>query len=188
MLKNDICFIEWFRKWYLSSVTFGTLCVSRNLFISSDLLTGFCSVAQPTFESLQPHGSQCIGLPCPSLAPAVCPDSCLSVDDAVHPFLVLSHPLLLPLVFPGIRVFSMELALCIRWPEYWSFSFSISPSYEYSGFISFRIHWFDLLVVQGTLKSLLQHHSSKASILCRSDFFMVQLLYPYVTTGKTRCN
>ena len=98
--------------------------------------------------------------------------------------LILCHPLLyLPSIFPIIRVFSSESVLCIRWPKYWSFS--ISPSNEYSRLISFRIDWFDLLAVQGTLKSLLQHHSSKASILQRSAFFMVHLSLPYVTTGKT---
>jgi len=98
---------------------------------------------------------------------------------------ILCHPhLLLPLVFPSIRVFFNELAPCIRWPKYWSFSFSISPSNEYSGLISFRMEWLDLLAVQGALKSLLQHHSSKASILWRSAFFMVQLSHPYLTTGK----
>ena len=100
--------------------------------------------------------------------------------------LILCHPLLLlPSVFPSIRVFSKELVLCIRWPKYWSFSFSISPSNEYSGLISFRIDWLDLLAVQGTLKSLLQHHSSKASILWCSAFFIVQLSHPYMTPGKT---
>ena len=100
--------------------------------------------------------------------------------------LVLCHPLLLlPSVFLSIRVFSNESALCIRWPKYWSLSFSISPSNEYSGWISFRIDWFDLFAVQWTLKSLLQHHSSKASILLCSAFFMVQLSHPYMTTGKT---
>ena len=89
--------------------------------------------------------------------------------------LILCCPLLLPSIFPSIRVFSKESVLCIRWPEYWSFSFSISPSNEYSGLISFRMDWFDLLVVQGTLKSLLQHHSSKTSILHHSTFFTVQL-------------
>ena len=99
--------------------------------------------------------------------------------------LILCRPLLLlPSIFPSIRVFSNELVLCIRWPNYWSFSFSISPSNEYSGLISFRIDWFHL-AVQGTLKSLLQHHSSKASILWCSVFFIVQLSHPYMTTGKT---
>ena len=93
--------------------------------------------------------------------------------------LILSHPLLLPSTFPSIRVFSNESDLHIRWPKYWSFSFSISPSNEYSGMISFRMDWLDLLAVQGTLKSLLQHHSWKASILWHSTFFMVQLLHPY---------
>ena len=100
--------------------------------------------------------------------------------------LILCHPLLLlPSMFPSIRVFSNESALRIRWPKYWSFSFSISTSNEYSGLISFRMDWLDLLAVQGTLKSLLQHHSSKASILWRSAFFIVQLSHPYMTTGKT---
>ena len=99
--------------------------------------------------------------------------------------LILCHPLLLlPSIFPSIRVFSNESVLCIRWPKYWSFSFSISPSKEYSGLISFRMDWLDLLAVQGTLKSLLQHRSSKASILLCSAFFMGQLSHPYVTTGK----
>ena len=95
------------------------------------------------------------------------------------------HLLLLPSIFPGIRVFSNESTLHIRWPKYWSFSFSISPSNKYSGLISFRMDWLDLLAIQGTLKSLLQHHSSKASILQRSAFFIVQLSHPYMTTGKT---
>ena len=100
--------------------------------------------------------------------------------------IILCHPLLLlPSIFPSIRVFSNESALCIRWPKYWSFSFNISPSNEHSGLISFRKDWLDLLAVQGTLKSLLQYHSSKASILWRSAFFIVQLSHPYMTTGKT---
>ena len=100
--------------------------------------------------------------------------------------LILCHPLLLQLsIFPRIRVFSNESALCFRWPMDWSFSFSISPSNENSGLISFRIDWLDLLPVQGTLKSLLQHHSSKTSILRCSAFFTVQLSHPYTTTGKT---
>ena len=100
--------------------------------------------------------------------------------------LILCHPLLLlPSILLSIRVFSNKSVLCIRWPKYWSFSFSISPSNEYLGLISFRMDWFDLLIVYGTLKSLLQHHSSKTSILWCSAFFMIQLSYPYVTTGKT---
>ena len=105
-----------------------------------------------------------------------------SVMPSKH--LILCHPLL-PSMFRSIRVFSNELALCIRWPKCWSFSFSSSPSNEHSGLISFRIDWLDLLAVQGTLKSLLQYHSSKASILQCSAFFIVQLSHPYMTTGKT---
>ena len=112
-----------------------------------------------------------------------CLNSCLLRHDAIQ----LCWPLLLlPSVFPSIRVFSNESALCIRWPKYWSFSFSISPSSEYPGLISFRIDWFDLPAVQGTLNSLLQHHNLKASILQCWAFFMVQLSYPYLTTGVFR--
>ena len=101
--------------------------------------------------------------------------------------LILCHPLLLlPSIFPSIRVFSSESGLCVNCPKYWSFSFSISPSNEYSGLISFKIDWLDLLAIQGTLKSLLQHHSSKASILWHSAFFIVQLSHPYMTVGKTK--
>ena len=100
--------------------------------------------------------------------------------------LILCRPLLLlPPIPPSIRVFSNESTLCIRWPKYWSFSFSINPCNEHSGLISFRMDWFDLLAVQGTLKSLLQHHSSKSSIIQCSAFFIVQFSYPYMTTGKT---
>ena len=102
--------------------------------------------------------------------------------------LILCHLLLLlPLTFPSIRVFSNESALCIRWPKYWNFSFIVSPSNEHPGLISFRMDWLDLLAVQGTLKSLLQHHSSKASILWCSGFFIVQFSHPYMVTGKTFC-
>ena len=122
--------------------------------------------------------------PCPSPTPGACSNSHpLSQwsPPASHP---LSYPLLLlPSIFSSIRVFSNESALRIRWPKYWRFSISLSN--EYSGLISFRINWFDLLAVQGTLKSLLQHHSSKASILWHSAFFTVQLSHPYMTTGKT---
>ena len=100
-------------------------------------------------------------------------------------FILCHPPLLLPSIFPSIRVFSNESALRIRWPKYWSFSFSISPSNEYSGLISFRMDWLDLLAVQGTRKSLLQHHSLKPSILQRSALFIVQISHPYMTTGKT---
>ena len=109
--------------------------------------------------------------------------SIASVMPSNH--LILYLLLLLPSIFPTIRVFSKESVLCIRLPKYWSFRFNISPSNEHPGLISFRVDWLDLLAVQGTLKSLLQHHSSKASILQRSAFFTVQLSHPYVTTGKT---
>ena len=112
------------------------------------------------------------------------PMSIVSVMPSNH--LILCHPrLLLPSIFPSIRVFSNESVLRIRWPKYWSFSFNISPSNEHSGLISFRMDWLDLLALQGTLKSIPQHHSSKASILRCSAFFLVQLSHPYVTTGKT---
>ena len=111
----------------------------------------------------------------------------MSIESVMPPnHLILCWPLLLPSsIFPSIRVFSNESVPGIRWPKYWSFSFSISSSNQYSGLISFRMDWLDLLAVQGTLKSLLQHHSSEASILQRSAFFTVQLSHPYMTTGKT---
>ena len=109
----------------------------------------------------------------------------MSIESVMPPnHFILCYPLLLPSMFPSIRVFSNESTLHIRWPKYWSFSFSINPSNEYLGFISFRIDWFDLFAVQGTLKSLLQPHSSKASILQHSAFFMVQVWHPYMTTRK----
>ena len=136
-------------------------------------------------DSLWPHGLQHARLPCPSPTPRACSNSCSSsqwcqpaISSSVVPF---PFP---PSIFPSIRVFSNESVLCIRWPKYWSFGFSISPSNEYSGLISFRMDWLDLLAVKETLKSLLQHHSSKASILQRSAFFIVQLSHPYMTTGK----
>ena len=138
-------------------------------------------------DSLWPHVPQHARLPCPSPFPRACSNSC-PLSWWCHPTISSSvmHALLLPhSIFPSIRVFSNESVLCIRWPKYWSFNFSISPSNDYSALISFRIDWFHLLVVQETLKSLLQHHSSKASILWHSAFFMVQLSYPYMTTGKT---
>jgi len=107
------------------------------------------------------------------------------VNDAIQPSHPLSSPSPLPSIFPSIRVFSNESALRIRWPKYWNFSFNISPSNEHPGLISFRMDWLDYFTVQGTLKSILQHHSSKASILWRSAFFIVQLSHPYMRTGKT---
>ena len=136
-------------------------------------------------NSLQPHGMQHTIFPCPSPFPELAQTHIHWACEAIHN-LILCHPhLLLPSVFPSIQVFSHESALCIRCPKYWSFSFSISPSNENSGLISYRTDWFDLLTVQETLKSLLQHHSSKASILQHSAFFVVQLSHPHTTTEKT---
>ena len=132
-----------------------------------------------------PNGLQHARPPCSSSNPGVCSNSS---TESVMPSnqLILCCPLLLlPSTFPSIKDFSNESVLCIRWPKYWSFSFSISLSNEYSGLISFRMDWLDLLEIQVTLKSVLQHQSSKASILWRSAFFIVQLSYPYMTTGKT---
>ena len=137
-------------------------------------------------NSLQSHGLQCPRRSCPSLSCRVCSDSYPLSWWYPYNHLILWCPLLLlPSIFPSIRVFSNEQVLCIRWPKYWNFSFSISPSSEYSGLISFRIDWLDLLAIQGTLKSLLQHNS-KVSILRRSAVFIVQLSHQYLTTGKTR--
>ena len=134
---------------------------------------------------MQPHGLQHASFPCSSPTPRAYSNLC-PLSQWCHPTISSSVILLLllPSVFPSIRVFSNELVLWIRWPKYWSFSFNISPSNEYSGLISFRMNWLDPLAVQGTLKSLLQHHSSKASILRHSAFFIVQLSHPYMTTGK----
>ena len=137
-----------------------------------------CSVVS---ESLRPLGSQHTRPPCPSPTPGVHPNSC-----ACSSHLIFCRPLLLlPPIPLSIRVFSNESTLRIRWPKYWSFSLSIIPSNEHPGLISFRMDWLDLLAVQGTLKSLLQHHSSKASILWHSAFFTVRLSHLYMTTGKT---
>ena len=135
-------------------------------------------------ESLQPHGLQHARPP--SITNSQSSLKLMSIELVLPSnHFILCHPLLLPpSIFPSTRVFSNESALHIRWPKYWSFSFSISPSNEYSGMISSRMDWLDLLAVQGTLKSLLQHHSSKALILWHSAFFIVQLSHPYMTTGK----
>ena len=137
-------------------------------------------------DSLQTHGLQHARVPCPSPTRGACSNSCpLSLwCNPVIPFSVIPFSSCLQ-SFPSIMVFSNESVLCIRWPKYRSFSFSFSLSNEYSSLISFRMDWLDLLAVQGTLKSLLQHHSSKASILWHSVFFMAQLSHPYMTTGKT---
>ena len=141
-----------------------------------------CSVMS---DSLRPHESQHTRPPCPSPTPRIHPNSSASsrwchpaISSSVIPFSSCPIP-------PSIRVFSNEPTLRMRWPKYWSFSFNINPSNEHPGLISFRMDWLDLLAVQGTLKSKLQHHSSKASILWHSAFFTVQLLHPYMTNGKT---
>ena len=137
-------------------------------------------------NSLQPHESQHASQASLSITNSRSLHKLMSIESVMPSNLLLCHPLLLlPSVFPNIRVFSNEWAFRIRWPKYWSFSFNISPSNEHLGLISFRMDWLDLLAVQWTLRSLLQHHSSKASILRCSAFFTVQLSHPYVTTGKT---
>ena len=148
------------------------------------LLSSFSSVAQSCLTLWDPMNCSTPGLPIYHQLPKSTQTHLHWVGDAIQP----SHPLstlLLPSIFPSIRVFSNESALCNRWPKYCKLSFNISPSHQYSGLISFRMDWLDLLGVQGTLKSLLQHHGSKASILQHSAFFTVQLSHPYMTTGKT---
>ena len=144
----------------------------------------FISVAQSCPTLCEPKDWSTPGFPVHHQIPASCHVKLMSITSVMPSnHLILSCPLLLlPSIFPSIRVFSNELVLHIRWPNYWSFSFNFSPSSEYSGLV--RIDWLDLLVVQGTLKSPLQHHSSKASILRHSAFFIVQLSHPYMTTGK----
>ena len=155
--------------------------ISNNLLIFLESVQFSCSVvsnsATPWTAALQASLSITISR---SLFKLV---SIESVMPSNH--LIFCHPLLPPSIFPSIRVFPNESVLCIRWPKYWSFSFSISPFKEYSGLISFRMDWSDLLAVQGTLKGLFQHHSWKASTLQCSAFFIVQLSHPYMTTGKT---
>ena len=137
-------------------------------------------------NSFQPHGLQHARLPCPSVSPWSLPKLMSLESTTLYNHLILCGPLLLsPSIFASIKIFSNESALHIRWPVYWSFSLSISPSSEYSGLISFRIDWFDL-AVQRTLKSLLQHHNLKASVLWQSAFSMVQLSHPFMTTGKNK--
>ena len=146
----------------------------------------FSSVAQSCLTLYDPIDCSTPGFsPCPSPTPRPCLNSC-PLSRWSHPTTILCCPLLLhPSIFASIRVFPSETVLPIRWPSYWSFSFNINPTNEYSGLISFRIDWLDLLAVPVTLQSLLQHHSSKASILQCSAFFMVQFSHPYMTTGKT---
>ena len=161
--------------------TFLTPLVSANS--AATLLCCCCSGTQSCPTPWDPLDHSTSGLPVLHYLPEFAQTHVHWINDSIQP----SHPLSLPspaFLFPSMRVFSNESVLCIRWPKYWSFSFSISPSNEYSGSISFRIDWFDLLTVQGTLQSLLQHHSSKASIVQHSVFFTDQLSHSYMTTGK----
>ena len=144
----------------------------------------FSSVTQSCLTHCDPMDCSMSGFPINHQLLELTQSHVHQVGDAIQPAHPLLSLLLLSSIFPSIRVFSNESVLCIRWPKYWSFSFSICASNEYSGLISFRIDWFGLLAVQGNLKSLLQHHGSKAPILWRSAFFIVQLSHPYMTTGK----
>ena len=159
--------------------------IKRHLLLGRKAMTVqlSCSVVS---DCLRPHGLKHTGFPIHYQLLELAQTHVHQVGDAIHHLILCRPLLLLPSIFSSIKVFSNELTLLhIRWPQYWSFSFSISLSDEYSGLISFSMDWFDLLVVQGTLKSLFQHHSSKASILQCSVFFMVQFSHPYMTTGKT---
>ena len=166
--------------WYRNTM----FCLSRPWLINSSSVQFSRSVVS---NSLPPHGLQHARRPCPSPTPGAYSNSCPS-HQWCHPTISSCRPLLLPpLILPSIRIFSNESVLHIKWPKYWSFSFSfsINPFNEYSGLISFRMDWLDLLAVQRTHKSLLQCQSSKASVLRCSSFFIVQLSHPYMTTGKT---
>ena len=158
---------------------------SPTTFYQKSVLVQFSSYTQSCLTLCNPIDYSTLGLSVHSQLPDFVQTHLHWVSDANN-HLILCCPLLLPpSIFPSIRVFSSESVLCIRWPVYWSFSFSISASNEHPGLISFRMDWLDLLAVQGTLKSLLQHHSSKASVLRCSVFFRVHLSHPYMTTGKT---
>ena len=148
------------------------------------IIVQFSSVAQSCPTLCDPMNCSTPGLPVHHQLPEFTQTYVHWVGDAIQPSHLLLSPSPPSSIFPSIRVFSNESALCIRWPKYWSFSLSINSSSEHLGLISFRMDWLDLLAVQGTLKSLLQYHSSKASILWHSAFFIVQLSHPYVTTGK----
>ena len=179
--------LRWTNLWFKSQITLD-IDGSKMRPVTNGSFSSVQFSRSVVSDSLQPHE-----LRPPALQASLSINNSQSLPKLVSiglvmPFnhLILCHPLLLlPSIFPSIRVFSNESALCIRWPKYWSFSFNISPTNVHPGLISFRMDWLDLLAVQGTLKSLLQHHSSKASILHRSAFFTVQLSHPYMTTGKT---
>ena len=177
--------VLWWKTWHSFKCYYSLLLPLKLL----ELFVRFISSVQFSLSvvsnSLQPQELQHIRPPFPSPTPRVHSNSC-PLSQWCHPAISSSRPLLLlPPIPPSIRVFSNESTLCKRCPKYWSFSFSIIPSKEHPGLISFRMDWLDLLAVQGTLKSLLQHHSSKASILRCSAFFTVPLSHPYMTTGKT---
>ena len=164
-------------------------CIAGGFFTSWDTrehlrASSVRSVAQSCLTLCNPMDCSTLGLPVHHQLPELTQTHVYHVGDAIQPSHPLSSPLLLPPNPPSIRVFSNQSTLHMRWPKYWSFSFSISLSNEYSGLISFRVEWLDLLAVHGTLKSLLQHHSSKASILRHLAFFTVQLSHPYMTIGK----
>ena len=174
-MEYSVIKIFWLLLYYIISWNISTEAAVSSVQFSCSVVSDF---ATPWTAALQASLSITNSWGLPKLM------SIESVMPSNH--LILCHPLLpLPSVFPSIRVFSSGSVLHIRWPNYWSFSFNISPSNEHPGLISFRMNWLDLLAVQGTLKSLLQYHSSKASILWCSAFFIVQLSYPYMTTGKT---
>ena len=174
MYRGDGIIYYWTQIYHLINASKCIIRKGKNRWIHILYSSVQCSSSVMS-NSLRPHGLQHTRLlllkPCPS-------------SQRYHPT-ISSSLILPPSIFPSLRVFSNESVHCIRWPKYWSFSYSISPSNEYSGMISFRIDWLDLLAVQVTLKSLLQHHSSKASFLQHSVFFIVQLSHPYMTTGKT---
>ena len=149
----------------------------------TDRISQFSSVAQ-SWSTLRPHGLQHARPPCPSPTPRVHPNSC-PLSQRCYPNISTFLIAFFSSIFPSIRVFSNESVLHIRWPKYWSFSFSISPSNDYLGLVSFTFDWLDLLAAQGTLKSIVQHHSSKASIIQCSAYFIAQLSHPYMTTGET---
>ena len=173
---SDILWFIWF-----SNLNSKQLKQCLNVFFCCCLISKLCTNLCDPMDC-----SYADTLPCPSVYPWSLLKLIFTASIMPSNHLILCHPfLLLPSIFPSIGVFSNESALCIKWPKYWNFSFSISSSNEYPGLISFRMDWLALLAVQGTLKTLLQHHSSNASVLRRSAFFTVQLSHPYMTTGKT---
>ena len=175
----------WYRQEFEGSDDIMSQVLMRNIFTEVNPTVQLQFNHSVVSSFLRPSGLQHASPPCPLPTPGAYSNSC-PLSQWCQPTISSCHPLLLPpSVFPSVRVFSSESVLRIRWPKYWSFSFNISPSNEYSGLISFRIDWWDLCAVQGALKILLQHHSSKASILWRSAFFIVQLSHLYMTTGKT---